>query len=214
MWIIIYQADVRARLEHVERMRRKGMKLHGAGAATGERVFDVNRPWDWSFHEVLADGAFWKRELEEPALLVLSHAGALASMVDGDALTAGGSKPAAAAPHPHAGAPHAAGRSAAKVPAQKRFREHQVDANGRLSHNRKGSRLCTAFQSGQCSTSGFVCHDGSTHQCNKCLAPGHGGDSCTQPAAKAPVLHARSSGAKGGGKGGGKGGKKFGRAQW
>ncbi len=105
VWIIVYQADVRARLEHVDRMRRNGIKLHSAGASTGKRIFDKERPWDWSFHEALSDGAFWKRELEELALLVLSHAGSLAHMVDGDALTAGGSKPAASAPHPQASVP-------------------------------------------------------------------------------------------------------------
>ncbi len=83
--VIVYQADVRARLEHLERMKRKGLKLMPAGVATGERQFDGSRPWDWSLAEVVADDSFWKRELEEPALLVLSNSGALSQMVEGDA---------------------------------------------------------------------------------------------------------------------------------
>ncbi len=44
VWIIVYQADVRARLEHIERMRRKGIKLLSADAFTGELIFDKDRP--------------------------------------------------------------------------------------------------------------------------------------------------------------------------
>ena len=41
---------------------------------------------------------FWKREMEEPAILILSGSGRLYDMVDGDAPTASASASAAAAP--------------------------------------------------------------------------------------------------------------------
>ena len=88
-------------------------------------------------------------------------------------------------------------------------RQHKTDPNGRLSHNRRGTRLCMGFQSKQCSTIGMICHDDSMHQCNKCWSPGHGGDSCTNAGAKAPG-NVRPKGA---GKGGDKGGRKGSRSQ-
>lgn len=65
-------ADLRARLENVERKRRKGQKLILGGAPTWRQQFDTDRQWDWSFSEVVADGNHRKRKLEEPALLALS----------------------------------------------------------------------------------------------------------------------------------------------
>ncbi len=59
----VYLADVRARLEHIERMKRKCLKLMAAGAVTGERQFDPDRPWEWSLAEVISDNQYWKREL-------------------------------------------------------------------------------------------------------------------------------------------------------
>lgn len=85
VWLVLYQSDVRARMEHMERTRRTGMKLHAASAPTGEFIFDPTRPWEWCLRQVTNDHSFWRHELEEPALLVLSHAGRLSQMVDGDA---------------------------------------------------------------------------------------------------------------------------------
>ncbi len=208
VWVIIYQADVRARLEHIERMRRRGAKLSVAGASTGERAFDASRPWDWSFAEAVADGAFWKRELEEPALLVLSRAGSLSNMVDGDAQTASSGKAAPSAPHPRSAvAAQGKVRPAQQQKAPRgRERQHLVDSAGNYTHNRSGNKLCGAFQADQCSA-GSSCRDG-THQCNRCLAPNHGGSKCTGGAPKAP-----NKGNKGRGKGGGKD-KSGGRTQY
>ncbi len=46
VWVIIYQADVRARLEHIDRMRGEGMKISSSSAPTGERLFDKDHLWD------------------------------------------------------------------------------------------------------------------------------------------------------------------------
>ena len=48
VWLILYQADVRARMDHMERMRRQGAKLHATGSVyTSTHVFVPARPWDW-----------------------------------------------------------------------------------------------------------------------------------------------------------------------
>eukprot|EP00971_Amphidinium_carterae_P137008 2715093-Amphidinium_carterae.1 len=46
IWPIIYQADVRARLEHAERVRRDGQLAHSRGQA-GINVFRPDTPWDY-----------------------------------------------------------------------------------------------------------------------------------------------------------------------
>jgi hypothetical protein len=210
VWVIIYQADVRARLEHIERMKRRGMKLVANGASTGERPFVAERPWDWSFAECVADHGFWKRELEEPALLVLSRAGSLNHMVDGDATTAAGSMQAASAPR-HGGSGSGGGSGGGgggggggPAPAKKknaaRDRQHSVDPSGCFTHNRRGTRLCPEFQTGHCGTGAAneVCKDRLAHQCHKCLAQGHIGSGCSRTASKPSSL------AKGKGRGKGK----------
>ncbi len=125
---------------------------------------------------------------------VLSKSGALSQMVDGDALW----RAATPVPATVGGASH---KLPAPPPVPKKnttARVHLTDGGGRLTHNRKGQRLCVAFQSDQCSSSGgLVCpKDGSMHQCYKCLSPAHGGDRCSGSAARAPQFG--SSRAKGG----------------
>ena len=53
---------------------------------------------------------------------------------------------------------------------------HNV-ADGKYSTNRDGRSLCGAFQSGSCT---FDKRCKMAHQCNKCLLPTHGGDTCKQ----------------------------------
>lgn len=87
VWAILYQADVRARQVHAERVRRRGQDEHDAAAqAGGSHPFDPEHPWNWVYGQ-LADQehSFWRREVEEPAMLVLARSGRLSDMVDQDA---------------------------------------------------------------------------------------------------------------------------------
>jgi hypothetical protein len=204
VWLILYQADVRARLESMERMRRKGQKLHMLGTQIGERVFDPARPWDWSLREVVEDHSFWRRELEEPAMLVLSNSGRLSQMVEGDApVAAPRSQSMQAASSSRGSAPPRAQHKDTRKP--KHTHQHVVDSDGRMAANRSGTRLCGAFQAGQCSemNAGMCAKDGQkTHQCAKCLSPGHGADACNGHAAREPRRGGKGS--KGSGKDNGK----------
>ena len=152
--------------------------------------------------EVVADGAHWKRKLEEPATSALSHSGPLAPMVDGDAPTA----PRAPPPPTRAQASRAALPPPRPPTKERGERQHIVDGDGRLTHNRKGKKLCSAFQSGHCAGDSIVCPKDkkSMHQCNKCLQPGHGGDGCGVKAAQPPKPRPASRG-KGGKAGKGRG---------
>ena len=99
-WGIPYQADVRARLEQIERIRRRGIAEHAAATAAGlGHTFDPNRPWEWCLRQLVEDHSYWRRELKEPAMLVLAKTARLGSMVDGDAPVASGSGASASGSH-------------------------------------------------------------------------------------------------------------------
>lgn len=48
-WAIMYQADARARLEHLERLRRRAWTTDASG-------FKQYQPWEWCMRQVF-DGA-------------------------------------------------------------------------------------------------------------------------------------------------------------
>ena len=86
MWYLIYQADHRMRLEGMERIRRTGENEHAAALTAGHsHEYDPARPWNWVWHQAVTSVAFWKTELEEPALLVLARTQTLGNMIEGDA---------------------------------------------------------------------------------------------------------------------------------
>ena len=72
VWLLIYQADVRARREHMERLRRKLQTQHDMGGTPDG--FDAARPWKFNsvWKAVVEDESFWLKQLREPALLLLA----------------------------------------------------------------------------------------------------------------------------------------------
>ena len=83
MWSLIYQADMRARQEQTERLRRKGVTEHNEASQSGKpHPFDSDRPWEWVFHTLVLDDRFWKQELEDPALLVTAKSISLMTVVE------------------------------------------------------------------------------------------------------------------------------------
>ena len=85
VWAIIYQADVRCRLEHMERTRRQLQALHQDALAKGTTTdYDDARPWNLVWQKVVPDETFWRDQVLEPALLVLTRVAGLGEVVDGD----------------------------------------------------------------------------------------------------------------------------------
>ena len=85
-WALLYQADVRARLELAERLRRQGKEdRDNAIAAGGTHGFDPKKPWEWVWNMIVKDHAFWHRELEEPALLILAKTQKASQLLGTDA---------------------------------------------------------------------------------------------------------------------------------
>ena len=54
-------------------MKRRGEEeLAAAQAAGGTHEFDVNKPFDWCSKAAAQDATFWKEELEDIAIQVVS----------------------------------------------------------------------------------------------------------------------------------------------
>ena len=205
-WLIIYQTDVRTRLEQLPRNCRRLASLQNAArAAGGTTSFTPARPWGHALQAAMDETNWWRQELEEPALLALTKAQALGQLIAGDAAVANmhPSRPS----HHVMGAPSGAERaqSSAPPPAKKQrqggrsLQENNQDANGRFTTNRQGLAICPGWQDGTC-THGNKCERGS-HQCNICLNNAHG--------AKGHGKNGHGSG-RGKGQGGGKKGGKHG----
>ncbi len=223
-WLVIYQADVRARKELPERIRRTLADEKAAADAAGARhPFNELRPWEEVYARIPLQFPFWKRELEEPAFMILSRVGNYSEVVEGDA-PVGNSLTERATPASALGAPLLGDDRPPKRPRQQqqqqqqqqqdaaasRFRHHNLNAAGKFTTNRTGVPLCDAFQKGECvgTERGKCARTGRhAHQCNQCLAGDHGsetGQGCQrtqpgQPRNPAPY--------KGRGKGSGKKGR-------
>ncbi|CAJ1454754.1 unnamed protein product [Effrenium voratum] len=88
VWALLYQADVRCRLEHMPRTKMRLLQRHqDAIAAGGVSAFSPASPWSDVFTEVAADDRYWNDEVVEPALMVLTDSGSLRDLVSGDART-------------------------------------------------------------------------------------------------------------------------------
>ena len=203
-WGILYQADVRARLEQIDRVRRRGIAEHATAIAAGAaHAYDPGRPWEWCLRQLVDDHGFWRRELEEPAMLVLAKSAKLNSMVDGDAMVSNLASATASSSHLPA-PPAPPGRRADPKAKARGPKHHSVGEDGSLATNRSGTRLCNDFQAGQCSESlvrGRCPRDARlAHQCAKCLSPAHGASQCRDEAARPPARKGKGKGKKGGGR--------------
>ena len=210
-WAMLYQADVRCRHEHMERLRRKLDRDAATAAALGKTPavpFSRDTPWEAVFAAACVDTEFWRHQFEEPAFLVLNRTGNLQDMVSGEApvahlaQTPGSSQP----PAPRAGTDK---RSSSFQLDERPQKVHRV-VNSRYTHNRKNRPLCPDFQSGTCtaSTNGLCPRDRRlAHQCDHCLDTTHGGDGCT-------AFPSQPSWAGGKGKKGKSKGKAAGKGRW
>ena len=84
-WALIYQAEVKARLEHMSRVRREGAAAKAqATAAGGDHPFKPDSPWEWVHRETAHDAGFWRTGLEEPALLIKAQVARMSVSTGGD----------------------------------------------------------------------------------------------------------------------------------
>ncbi len=215
-WPAIYQADVRCRQEHTRAIRRKGIERHDRGPRGAEKAgFSADHPWEYVWRVAVEDSDFWLREVQEKSILILTRTATLGRVLDGDAMVATHGAFVAAPPdlEPPTGRRRSRSRQRASAASSSRAvaRQHNAGADGMMTTNRKGRRLCPGFQTGECDKlvdgkPGFLCsRDPSmSHQCAKCLSPLHGASSCNNAAAKRPNVKGKAKGGGGKGFGGGR----------
>ena len=226
-WAIIYQTDVRCRLEHLDRMRRRAREDPTSGDGPEYSRFTEERPWEYCLRLAIKDFAFWHTELEEPARMVATRMARPASILGNDALIGNslGLHSAATAP---AGQGNSGqwltmptfGGAGSDWQAKKAKKVYNVDqATGMHTTNRKNKPLCEAWQSGSCAyfggSSSCPANPSQQHQCSICLSTIHGAQACPRNPAAAQHTgggKGRGKGKKGGGKKGG--GKKGGGGSW
>lgn len=86
IWAVLYQADVRCRLELMERTKRNLAARHDAAVQQGSTTsYDPQRPWNLVWQTVISDDSFWKEEVTEPGILILTKVAGISEMVEGDA---------------------------------------------------------------------------------------------------------------------------------
>ena len=227
VWHLLYQAEHRMRKEHMERILRKGELLK---AADVNHPFDPSAPWKWVWAEAASgEDKFWKKEFEDPAVLVITHTRKVGLSLDGDAAlagdrcmndsdllhTSGPIMPGIQTPPIRNGnpppAPHGAERPAKRPKNERDGQDTKaVFSNGVYTSNKKGLDLCIGYQSGSCPATN---HQGRcpkntdrVHQCQYCLSA-HSGCNCPKNGDGGGKKwgNGKKKGGKKGGKGRGKG---------
>jgi hypothetical protein len=203
-WAIIYQADVRTRLEQAERTKRRLLSEKVKADSLGKvHDYDPSKPWEGVYAELIKESDWWREQLEDPCMLLISKVKRQNDFVEGDASVSGHQETRKRTTTAEQSSP---GKSPKKVK-----NAHNVTDNA-FTTNRDNLRICPGFQDGSCSgtdRNGRCRADGvSTHQCAKCLRNDHGASTCDRTPQP-------PRGPKGKDKGGGKGkGKGKGKGQW
>eukprot|EP00435_Cladocopium_sp_Y103_P067260 s724_g29.t1 len=179
IWAVLYQAESRCRLELMDRLRREAVAEHETViAAGGISSFEPDRPWNTAWQKAANHEVFWREEVIEPGMLILTKISGLNEMVDGDATVKPASSSAAQPRETHAGpsrmtsAPSASSTQRARKN-NRTGRVHQIEG-GRYTLNRTGrlhdSGTADLEHSGseqdECSWNSVQCLDGSSMQCN------------------------------------------------
>ena len=219
VWTVLYQSDVRCRLELMERIRRTLQAEYDAGQAPD---FDPKRPWNAVWQRAVQDETFWREEVMEPSLLILTKVAGLNELVAGDATTGSNSGAHASPAHPREDTP-APARLSQPASSHQPFRTRNNSRTGRFHHveggkyttNRTGYPLCAGYNSGECTqtSQGQWCpHKWDTvHQCDRCLGS-HPSVRCPHTEMPTPAF-VKGKG-KNAGKGRGKKGRGKGRPQY
>ena len=224
VWHLQYQSEVRQRQERMIHHRRAGQEEARLAASTSSTSrFSADKPWDYAWARAVEDFHWWRSELEEPCLLILTRTRSLAAMVDGDVeinaepeakrRKGGGS---GAQDVQKSGWESGYGSQELSLKNSKfHERQHNV-SNGAHVTNRRGVVLCNDFNLGTCTeTIGqnrCKKEPNKIHQCSKCFSLDHPATQCTKaltgpPAQPAWIANRKGSGGKGGGKSKGKFGK-------
>ena len=214
LWHLVYQADVRMRREEMELIRRAGSEAKDADPS---HPYDPKRPWAWVWQQASKDHAFWKDQLEDSAVLILTHTTGIGSFLDGDAQVVGSkaTKRTADLHHDTEEQPDNRPPRQAKKPKgpvrEAPERAAKVDRNvdlaiikdGKFQSNRRGTPLCFGYGDGSCPGQGGNCCpkvSSRMHQCSICLGS-HPSSECPKGSSGAATAKPNRRKGKGRGKG-------------
>ena len=194
VWSVIYQGDVRCRLEHMERLKRALKTEHDKVInAGGKSDYDEQRPWNQVWARATADETFWREEVIEPCMLIITRISSPNELVDGDAKVAAQSSSGQlreTVPTPAKMASAADKQPVRPRNSNRTGRVHNIET-GKYTHNRTGYNICSGFNTGQCaeSTQGVWCrHNWDTvHQCDRCLG-NHPSSRCPHTELQTPTF--------------------------
>lgn len=233
-WSIIYQADHRSRLELAERKKQMGLAEKArAEARNQEHHLDRTRHRNWVWEQIVNDAQWWRSELDQPCMLILSRSTTVPRILGHDA-PAGGAQlggpgvPAFGQARPaqlaltngdpsgggrgggNPGGGHPGGGFLGVVLTKKKERgTSQNVRDGSYQANRRGIALCLGWQTASCNDTqaggSYRCRSnpGMVHQCSKCLSVDHGASAC--PRSTGPPEHRAERGKGQGGGGGARG---------
>ena len=206
VWMLLYQCDVRIRLEEMPSMRRDILEeVEDIKKAGGVHPYNPSRPWYlvWQRATDEKSDKLWETEFEKPATQVKLALKKTQDVVDGDAPVQDHATAASSRQAPlilNTNPNHTAQPLTNKRPAPSDMPdpEHWPFPN---TMNKRNKCLCPGFNFGNCGESkqgGVICPFDAElrHQCAKCLG-------CDHPAIRCPGGAGRGRGADRG-RGGGR----------
>ncbi|CAE8649245.1 unnamed protein product, partial [Polarella glacialis] len=167
-WFLVYQADVRMRSEHFERLRRRL-------AAKPDFNYSGARPWNAVFAQAVRESEFWATEVKEPAIRWEARGRQQVRS------TATGSVPSIVVQEQESQLGGQGGGGAGSIKKSRAKRKHSGDdlssfdePAGVYKLSRKGLEICRLFNEGRCGNgkpqSKCTGTPARSHQCNKCDA--------------------------------------------
>eukprot|EP00435_Cladocopium_sp_Y103_P033066 s206_g8.t1 len=180
----------------VDRIRRQiqaeeeSLKVaHGTLCGSPPKVpgYDAKKPWNLAYQRGTNMEAYWREEVIEPAMMVLTKVSGLGEVLEGDARVRPQSSPSASAREPSASAParliqHQAAAPKLRPRSTNRTGRHHSVQDGKYTGNRTGYPICSSYNEGRCETTapGGWCPStwDTVHQCSRCLGQ--------HPAARCP----------------------------
>jgi hypothetical protein len=176
-WFLVYQADVRMRSEHFERIRRRlQIEFDVQNIQFG---FDPLTPWDGVFAAATKDKEFWDSEIREKALLYLAKISTFRD-ASHDGTTQHVRGPA---PPFQPFVPQGQKRKSQNDPRSKGGKNKGGQGRGgQSSFQGNGHESCNNWNAGICRE---PCPSGRSHTCSKC-GGSHKRDQCSQSSSSKP----------------------------
>ena len=177
-WWLVYQADVRMRSEHFERLRR------AAERGTDPKIkFDPAKPWFSVYKMAINDKLWWDEHLHQDAVLFLTRVKSAAETADD------GTVQPALQVQEGRGSGNSRRRSRSNHRPQRRAEGFPTDNQGNV-YTRGGTKFCDDYNSPR----GCNRRDCKyQHSCKLCRATNHGQHKCSQGKQGVVVLKSNPS---------------------